>query len=201
MTAGGSSRNEKRARHGHAGRARLGSRCCRCPHHCCQPPQPLERQTMRTDNRIQIRSALFETEQTIPEIVQITGLSYSTVKRGLESMDAELVAGTWPHKWKLDVTGLPTEMPLVGPTRDGRVAVGIGHVDNLVATWNAGVEAFGQTIAQFTIEPTDDPRHVAEQAAKAASTLASLAYTLAQFSTKPDWFELSGGNLEDDQVS
>jgi hypothetical protein len=140
----------------------------------------------------------------VKEISQITGLSYSTVGRGLEKIGAERVAFSWPIEWMIKEGSVPSEpeaLPLIGPAHDGRVAVGVKHVDNLVSTWNEKVASMGAIIASLKITPESDPKDLVGHFTSAASTFANLAYTLGGVASKPDWFELAGGNLEDFQVN
>lgn len=157
---------------------------------------------MRSTNTNSVAALVIDKPMSIPAIVQTTGLSYSTVKRALDTLSAQQVEGTWPIEWKIGTTGkLPKTMPEVGPELAGRVAVGVKKIDNLVSMWNERRQQLGMAWAALEIKPTDDPKKLAEGFATAASTLANLANTIQSVATKPDWFTLAGGELEQDKVS
>lgn len=142
---------------------------------------------------------------SVRTISNTAGVSYNTVKNALGPLKALPIEDRWPTEWMLDMTEVDDTLFQPAPPKLSKSAttttVDIVTVDNWVERWESTRSRFGSTIGRIKLEPDNDPSQLAEDFAKGASTLASLAHALRQVEDKPEWFELLGGNLEPTQVN
>ncbi len=142
---------------------------------------------------------------TVRDLAQTAGLAYNTVKHALTELGASKLSNTFPAEWMLDLGTVDEALfqppgPKLSKTTSS-TAVDLVQSDDWVSRWDALRPKFGATISHLAIDPAADPGKLAEDFAKGASTLASIAYALRQVENLPEWFELMGGELEPTQVN
>lgn len=151
---------------------------------------------MRTRSLQQIQAVLLPGPADARKISQVTRLSYSTVRRGLEEIGAERVPDTWPVEWKIDASQVRRE-PELGKG-DMRVSIPIREYHDWPQRWEEARESLAMNIAALQITPQDDPKALAVAFQRGATSLASIAYAIDQVANRPDWYSLIGGELEPD---
>jgi len=159
---------------------------------------------VRNDTLDTISNVLTAEGLSIVDIRSKTGLAYNTVKNGLLALNAEVVPDSYPKLWKhakgaARVRSKPESAPLIEGERYARI--GLNVADNWPERWGEARRPFSAGIAKLDITPDADPKELAEQFARGAKSLASIAAALQDVSDKPDWFELVGGQIEQTQVS
>ena len=142
---------------------------------------------------------------TVRDVATTAGLAYNTVKTALMVLSAALVPNTYPAEWEIDLANVDASLfqapgPKLTKTAS-TTSVDLVQSDGWVPRWDALRPKFGVTISHLAIDPAVDPGKLAEDFAKGASTLASIAYALRQVENQPEWFELMGGDLEPTQVN
>lgn len=150
---------------------------------------------MRSRSLQQIVAVLIPGPADALKISHVTGLSYSTVRRGLDELGATRVPNTWPIEWKIDTSQIARPEPELGEG-DMRVSIPIRESDDWPQRWEAAREALAVSIAGLQITPQDDPKALAVAFQRGATSLASIAYAIDQVANRPDWYTLIGGELE-----
>jgi hypothetical protein len=146
-----------------------------------------------------IREALTKTPQSARQLCDSTGLSLVEVHASLSRLNALIMVGKSPARWRLPETG--HVLTLAAKGADNLVSIDVRHYSDVPGQWNLSAGIVGMTLAELRIEPTDDPRQLVKDFTTAARTLMSVAYALKNVEKNPDWFTLLGGSLDPDQVS
>lgn len=126
---------------------------------------------------------------SVTEISKVIGKSRQAVRHALQESGAVIVDDSRPVLWALPdaihgarrVPCKHNEVEFIVSTKDGA---------NLITIWNKQREKIGKMIGNLEIEPSLDPRDMAEQLGSLAGSLAALAYDLDKVGNMPDWFEI-----------
>lgn len=152
---------------------------------------------MRTDTLTKVADAIGTGQRSISQISSKTGLVYNTVKSALPKLDAVKVPDTSPALWELP----DRNRSKVGKRKTGKptVELEITEHDDWPSRWNNAREMFAKQVGKITFDPLSDPKLLADEFRRAATSLVSAAYAIEQHIDAPDWFVLIGGVLESDE--
>lgn len=129
---------------------------------------------------------------TIPQLQELTGKSYPTIKRALDELEIGHDGG-FPRTYA--VTTALTD-PQIGAV-DHNVLVPLIELDDTIPKWNDAAMRVGAQLAKLSIENDADLDVLIQQFTEAASTLASVAYSLQQNKQYANWYARLGGKEQD----
>lgn len=124
------------------------------------------------------------------EVAMLVNRSYEATRQALELVGAERVDTSFPTEWTISGSTTPAHIQRV-PSKyeDTEYTIGAAVYDAPVAMWNANRQNLAKSIADLDISPDDDPKAIALRLGNGAGTMAHLAYKLAEYATRPDWYE------------
>lgn len=148
---------------------------------------------MRTTNRTRLIASLSTGPKTIAQMAADTGLSYSTIQRGLTSVKADQIEGTWPIEWSMaPVSSAATSSPFVADetTTPSVPALAIDP-EELAKRWLAGRQQQADFLAGVDLtDETADPAAMAEGLRVILSTVSTLLRELDAVKDRPDWVDV-----------
>lgn len=119
----------------------------------------------------------------------MVGKSTQATSSALEASGALRVAGIYPTEWTIVGAETIVGSRIVNSKFDEETyTVSTATSDNLVSVWNAKRQDVADALAKLSISPKIDPKKAALQLGTIAGSLAALAYSLQENSSKPDWY-------------
>jgi hypothetical protein len=160
---------------------------------------------MRTDSLLAVAAALEGKTRTRAELSAITDLSYPTVLRALEALQAEEVPETWPREYTIKPNAIAgaqdrSRQPVIkassksGPF--GTLDLKQQEYENVPEAWERVGPVLSRGIQGIRFENDADLAKQYKNLVSLASLTASFALAIQPHLNDPLWLEAIGGKTE-----